>query len=251
MRRRTFIRRHRALLQEMERAIAALQAGKDAEALHSLRVAARRLRALHQPLAGRRRNARYGKAARTFLDATSPLRDGEVLALDLGAHAVRPAAARQRRQDTLLAGIMNGPELARLAALCARRASLTRRQLPDRDELDRRRRKLLSHLKARLARQLAVPEKDMHRLRLDIKKLRYLLEQGSGKERSASAALYDVLVLTQGMLGDWHDRSVWIALAQTDGSLQSELARWRRERTVSRRRLRDLFETLRIVLAPR
>jgi CHAD domain-containing protein len=66
MRPRTFIRRHRALLQELALAADALRAGDDPEALHALRVASRRLRALHRPLAGRRRHDRPAGGGRSL-----------------------------------------------------------------------------------------------------------------------------------------------------------------------------------------
>lgn len=246
MRPRTFIRRHRGLLRELALATDALRAGDDPEALHALRVASRRLRALHQPLAGRRRHDRLAAAAGDFLAVSGSLRDSEVLLADLETHAAgAPARRRRRLLQTGQAVLLAGPELAALAAVPR---PLKRRQLPGRRKLQRRRRQLLRRMRARLLHWLDAPEADMHHLRLAVKKLRYLLEQGSKRERAAAAPRYDALVAAQAVLGDWHDRCVWIALAGVEKDLQPQLARWRRERAARLRRLRPLLAQLRVTL---
>ncbi|MCD6060367.1 MAG: hypothetical protein K0R03_272 [Moraxellaceae bacterium] len=215
--------------------------------LHRLRVDLRRLRALLRPLAGRRAFAPLYRDAGRVLEASGPLRDLEVLADELDAHGLaRTALPRRKRFQAGLEELLAGKALQHLDDHCRPRpepAPLI--ALPDREALAKRCRKAVSRDLERLRRRLDQPDPDLHRLRLDIKSLRYqLLEQevdGIGKELKLLARLQD-------RLGDWHDRTLWLGLAQQEDDLQPCVKRWRAEQAELARWLPDLVARLRLLL---
>lgn len=225
-------------------ALSQLMQAPDPETLHDLRVGLRRLRALLRPLAGRKAFAPLHDQAGHVLALTNPLRDLEVLADELTRQRRAPTAAKRRKQfGDALPALLASPELATLATLCQPRpAPAPAIALPDRDALAKRCHKTLERDRERLARRLAAPACDLHRLRLDIKRLRYQLEcqavPGSRKEQ-------ETLVAAQALLGDWHDRALWLERAQTETDLRPCVEHWREEQAGLGQRLPDVLADLR------
>lgn len=222
------------------------------EALHDLRVALRRLRALLRPLARREAIAPLFALARDVLAATGPLRDLDVLAEDLAAHR-RAGVARAllaRRGDSL-GTLRDNPAFSRLQALAGGDAPLlARAALPGRRRLRRRMERRLARDRDALCRRLARVDTDLHEVRIDIKHLRYQLEARGGGGR-AERRLLGLLVKAQGALGDWHDRELWIARAGEDATLASSVARWRREHAALAADIAPLLVALRRALKVR
>lgn len=206
-----------------------LQQAPAPETLHDLRVALRRLRSLLQPLARDQGIAALQADAGKVLAATAPLRDLEVLAGDLARHRHGPAARRRhaRVQQDLMT-LLAGKPMAKLEARLATGEPLVAaRDLPTRKRLQKRSRKAQENGLARLRRELDREPQDLHRLRLAVKRLRYLLEVDTpDPERRRWLA---ALTAAQQVLGDWHDRSLWLARAPAEPDLQPCVRRWRRE----------------------
>lgn len=225
------MRRQLRLLQgQLAASLPRLSGAGDPEALHDLRVALRRLRALLRPLAKRAAIAPVFALTGEVLAATGPLRDLDVLAGDLAAHrrggmARTLLAHRGERLDTLL----GSPALIRLQALVAGNVPLLARPaLPGRRKLRRRMARRLARDRDALRARLSRTETDLHEVRIDIKHLRYQLE-ARGHGGRAGRRLLGLLVKAQATLGDWHDRELWMARAADDPALASCVPRWRRE----------------------
>lgn len=230
MRPRLFKQQLAALQSSLAANLAILRQAPAPQALHDLRVALRRLRALLQPLAQDKEATALYRLAGRLLDTTAPLRDLEVLADDLAAH--RRGAAARRRRDALrdgLPALLCGKPVARLEAIVASAGPLLRgRDLPSRRRLEKRTRKMLDTHRARLRRELDRELPELHRLRLAVKRLRYHLEADTGPAAGRRTALA-ALAAAQQVLGDWHDRSVWLAHAAAETDLAPCRRRWQRE----------------------
>lgn len=220
---------HLALLQQaLGSRLENLRQAPAPETLHDLRVALRRLRALLRPLARQAAVAPLDALAARVLARTAPLRDLEVLAGELERHRCASAARRRRAalQEGLLA-LLAGKPLARLQArLATGEPLLAPRDLPRRRELERRSRRTLARHLARLRRDLALAPPQWHLLRLDVKRLRYQLDAETLPDGVAWPGL---LAQAQDLLGDWHDRSLWLARAASEPDLARCVRRWRRE----------------------
>lgn len=229
--RRRLLKQHLANLRDsLSSSLANLQHAPAPETLHDLRVALRRLRALLQPLARDPGVAPLHALSGKVLAATAPLRDLQVLAAELAAHRRGPAA--RLRQDALQQGLLAllaGKPVARLEAqLAGDGPLLPARVLPARRRLEKRGRKALVANRDRLCRELDRNPPELHRLRLAVKRLRYQLEADSGLGEGRRAALA-ALTSAQQVLGDWHDRSVWLARAEAEPDLAPCRRRWQRE----------------------
>lgn len=246
------LKQHLATLQaSLTSSLANLQHAPAPETLHDLRVALRRLRTLLQPLARDKGVAPLYALSGKVLAATAPLRDLQVLATDLAAHRRGPAA-RQRREalEQGLLALLAGKPVARLEAqLAGAGPLLPARALPSRRRLERRGRKALDANCARLRRELDRDPPELHRLRLAVKRLRYQLEAEEAVEGRRAALA--TLTGAQQLLGDWHDRSVWLARAGTEPDLAPCRRRWAREQAAlaaslapGLARLRQVLDTL-------
>lgn len=226
-----------------------LQQAPAPETLHDLRVALRRLRTLLQPLARDKGIAPLHAGAGKVLAATAPLRDLEVLADELARHRRGPAARRRHAQwQEGLMALLAGKPFAKLAARLATGEPLVgARHLPTRKRLQKRGRKAQDAGLTRLRRELGRQPPELHRLRLAVKRLRYLLEaEAPGAERRRWLA---ALTAAQKALGDWHDRSVWLERAQHEEDLAPCVRRWRREQAALETGLKPLLAGLRERLA--
>lgn len=217
------------------------------ETLHELRADLRRLCALLRPLAGRKAFAPLIEQSGLLLAATNPLRDLEVLADDLELHRQKEAAARRRHEfQAALHALLATPPWRDFESRCqppAETAPLV--ALPERDALAQRYRKTVGRDIERLRRRLDAPRLDLQRLRLDIRTLRYQLEE---QEYAGVEKALKLLARLQDQLGDWHDRRLWLALAETETDLRPCVARWRREQAECARWLPELVARLRRLL---
>lgn len=208
----------------------------DPEFLHDLRVATRRTRTCLGQLRGVLSPGTFAPFAEEFRwlgDATSLCRDLDVFLLDLEARRreVTPAAAanlgpliahlRARREEAhrALAGKL---ESARFTKLVRRWQRVLGRRAPGGEDGARPIAEVAGERTLRTYRRLVrhgealppdPPATAMHRLRIDAKKLRYLLEFFAGLwDAEAVAAVVRELRAVQDALGRYHD--AWIQSEQ-------------------------------------
>ena len=206
---------------------ARLEARTDAEALHDLRIAVRKLRSLLRPLRGLADFTALEQAARGLGQLSGPLRDQEVLLAQLQAQAQRPQQARQQQLDAGYGQLLASPELQGLfvaldasAALCRQAQACGALRGAAKHTA-----KGLANNRKRLRRALHEPDSDRHRLRLLIKRLRYGA-QAYPRCQLLSHRQLAALVAAQSALGDWHDHLQWLACAQQQSDLQPLVSRW-------------------------
>lgn len=227
------LRRHlRDLQGQLATRLPGLRDATDPEALHDVRVLLRRLRALLRPISQRSAIQPLYQLTGEVLTASGPLRDLDVLAADLAAHR-RGGVARQRlaARGDLLTAVVGGHAFSALQERVQADAPLLKASaLPSRRKLETRIAERLTRERDTLGARLADPEADLHRLRLDIKHLRYQLEAQDAPGRAARR-LCALLVKAQGVLGDWHDRELWIQRAGVEADLAYCRTRWEREHT--------------------
>lgn len=207
---------------------ARLAAATDAEALHDLRIAVRRLRSLLRPLRGLPGVDTLEAATAEVGRLSSPLRDLEVLISELEHHGLhRPAMARRQILEQGYQALLAGPALPHLQQCLTQWPGLLR-------EVERERllKGMEKKLHRRLLRQqqalqtaLADPAHDRHRLRLLVKRVRYAAEVWPHQLSAPPAALK----AAQSALGDWHDHLQWCLRAGDEADLQPCLVRWQRE----------------------
>lgn len=216
---------------------AGLRADLDPEFNHDFRVASRRTRSLLGEL-GRALPRSQVRALRDELrwlgGLTGPLRDLDVLAEELRATADLPAqelrgllAALGHRRDAALAELRAGLDSPRYTELVRAWRELAEAPpvaegpgaRPFRELLAKRLRKRSHALLERIRPDVAAgPVADLHALRIEAKKLRYLLECAHGlvSERHEAAVLA-VLKHLQERLGELHDAAVQSATLQPLG----------------------------------
>lgn len=227
--------------------LANLMQAPAAETLHELRFDLHRLRTLLRPLAGRKAFAPLHRQTGRALAATASLHELEVLVDDLEHHRhTRAALARRRQfQHELQAALASRP-LRLLETFCRPLPDAAPVvALPDHDALDKRCRKTVERDVARLRRRLEDRRIDPQRLRLDIKRLRYQLEE---QELPGLEKELKLLARTQDLLGDWQDRTLWLARAASEADLQPCIERWQAEQAALAQRLPELIGRLRVLL---
>jgi len=229
--------------------VAGLQTA-DPEALHDLRVSLRRLRTLLRPLTGNKACRPLYQAATVLFRYSNPLRDLQVLLADLEAHgATSVTAARQRKLHKALAGLAHSEELQALQAMWAAwQDRITVKKLPPRRRLKKRFRQSIARQQKWLLKHLRQTDMDLHRLRIHIKRLRYLLEAYKAGKKSPTALLAN-LSAAQTALGEWHDVMRYLASVETEPELAAHRERWQRELAIVEGRLPPLLKTLRKTLA--
>jgi CHAD domain-containing protein len=205
-----------------------LAAGTDDEALHDLRVATRRLRSLLRPFCGLPAVDVLNQAAADLASLSGPLRDLEVLIIELRSHGLdRLTPGRERARHLGYAQFLLAPELARLFLVLEAWPHLMR--VYDREGLlkglCRTVAKSLGKSHRRLVQALQDPAHDRHRLRLLIKRLRYgvdaypdLIELSPKTRR--------LLVGAQSALGKWHDNLQWLGRADQEPDLRPRIRGW-------------------------
>lgn len=247
MRPKMFRQQLDALKHRVATRLAHLVETPDPGTLRELRVSLRRLRSLLRPLSGRKGFAPLHRLAGQVLKATGPLRDLEVLTEELACHhRAGLAALRQERLQQGLLALTGAPVLDQLERCCRPfPADAPAIALPDRDALEKRCRKTLERNRQRLREHLDASRIDLHVLRLDIKRLRYLLLV---QQVPAAKAELQHLTAAQTLLGEWHDREVWLEQAETESDLRPCRRRWQQERDTLALQMPALLGQLRTLL---
>ncbi|CAI1119305.1 Uncharacterized conserved protein [Serratia entomophila] len=218
----------RRLETALNQALLRLQSGTDAEALHDLRINLRRVRSLLRPLRGASGVARLDSAAAGLGKLTTPVRDLEVLIAELARHQLDwQANVRKTELQNRYASLVSEPLLLSFPPLL--RAWPNALLKTRRRHLKRRLRQRLRLQVQRLARALADPDYDRHRLRLLVKRVRYVADAYPSLSPIAPAAAAS-LKAAQSALGDWHDRFVWCQLAEHQQDLWPLLPHWQSAR---------------------
>ncbi len=206
-----------------------LEAGTDGEALHDLRINTRRLRSLLRPLRDLPAAQVLNEAAREVGALSTPLRDLEVLIVELESQGLAPLAEpRRKRLREGHAALLANPALVQLFRVLDAWPQLLR--ISHREGLLVKPRKTVrKHLARdwkRLERALADPAHDRHRLRLLIKRVRY---GGDAYPQlvEASAKAQHLLKGAQAALGKWHDRLQWLLIAEQEPDLAPRVKAWR------------------------
>ena len=217
----------------------AARSGADADAVHDMRVASRRLREamrLLEPLYPRREFRAWYRRVRGITRALGPVRDSDVFIEDFAKLGKR-VGDEGKRAVAFMVGYRSGRREHELAALNAELAAL---------DLERSRRSLES-LAFRLAGSAsaeqpfatfaygAVAERaatvfgaqpaaldeanilQQHALRIDYKRLRYAVEAFAPCYDEAFDDLHATLTAFQDTLGEMHDMHVFLELLRSPG----------------------------------
>ena len=206
-----------------------LRVATDDEALHDLRIALRQLRSLLRPLSSVAACEALQQRAAELGRLTGPLRDLEVLVSYL--HQQGFDSAIQSRLPLLQQGYLQLLGSAALAHLLNAlddwpqqwRQAASNGQLRGLHKLIRQG---LRKDRKRLAQALLDPAHDRHRLRLLVKRLRYVAETYS-QLADLSGRMRMQLKQAQSALGDWHDHWQWLQRAEAEVDLQPCVPAWR------------------------
>ncbi|WP_060476768.1 MULTISPECIES: CHAD domain-containing protein [Pseudomonas] len=215
-----------------------LAADTDSEALHDLRTTLRRLRSLLRPLRGLPGVEQLEAAAKSLGELTTPLRDREVLAAELGRRGFAQAGQRRLEgRSATFANVAASAQLTRVLAIidafplflrAAGREGLAK-------SLDKRIDKRLVKQWRKLLKALRDPAHDRHRVRLLIKRARYG-DEAYPQLNHAGKPLRRLLKKAQGDLGDWHDRLQWLLQANEHSDLAPCASDWEQELHEAERR---------------
>jgi CHAD domain-containing protein len=234
----------------------------DADHVHDMRVATRRLRAALQLLVHDERARRTIANVKRLQDALGVVRDRHVQLqwLSERTRARKPFAAAVRKRlrtaltrdraalsRALAAWVRRAPAIERMAAVLKSRGKLGGHRV--RHEL-RRRLRALDKAVRKLAHDL--PAQAAHRLRIDAKRLRYLGELVAPALPHVAAPLVKHGKRLQSLLGEVHDADVRLQLlapraraltelaqAERDHAAKKarqEIARWRKQRIAKKLR---------------
>ncbi|WP_271407522.1 CHAD domain-containing protein [Pseudomonas sp. Q1-7] len=208
--------------------VARLACRTDAEALHDLRINLRKLRSLLRPMRRLGVPRALDEAAADVGRLTTPVRDLEVLIVELERQGFRDQAQRRKQLlESRYAAIETSATLQRfLAQLDGWPARM--REAQREGELDRLRLRVKTRLQRQLQRLrevLADPTFDRHALRLLVKRMRYAHEAYPGLSPLPRDAV-PVLKAVQSALGDWHDHFQWCLRADQEADLLVLKDRW-------------------------
>ncbi|AWF58025.1 CHAD domain-containing protein [Pseudomonas aeruginosa] len=215
---------------EVMHAYARIVEGTDPEALHDLRVAARRLRSLLKPLRLGALAEDLDRAAKALGQATNPIRDMEVMAAELERHGLLiPASLRRQAVLRWYRQAGSSPQIKDLLdALDAWPDGVRRAMTEGRlDDLEAEASKRIRHQLRKLLAALDDPGHDLHDIRLLVKRARYSQEAYPDLCPLPGKVL-DTLKTLQTMLGDWHDHQQWCLRADEQADLRPLSAEWRR-----------------------
>ena len=163
---------------EVMHAYARIVEGTDPEALHDLRVAARRLRSLLKPLRLGALAEDLDRAAKALGQATNPIRDMEVMAAELERHGLLIPASLRRQAVLRWYRQGSSPQIKDLLdALDAWPDGVRRAMTEGRlDDLEAEASKRIRHQLRKLLAALDDPGHDLHDIRLLVKRARYSQE---------------------------------------------------------------------------
>lgn len=230
---------------------ARLAAGTDDEALHDMRIALRKLRSLLRPLRGLPGVEVLEQAAKALGEVSGPLREREVLLVELDKWAHHEAVHWRRAElEKGYRRLLRGEPLQQLQAILAAWPALWRtaernRLLPP---LGPRVDKRLARERHRLAEALHDADHDPHRLRLLIKRVRYGAQaypRHAGIPNKAAKALQRA----QALLGEFHDRWQWLERAKVEPDLRICCAAWQVQLATAEQQAERALVRLQRVLA--
>ncbi|CAI1983208.1 CHAD domain-containing protein [Serratia plymuthica] len=220
----SIIAHFRRLENALNQALARLQDTTDTEALHDVRINLRRIRSLLRPLRGTPGVAQLDNAAASLGKLTTPIRDLEVLIAELARHPLEwQTNVRKTELQSRNLALASHPLLFRFPNLL--------HDWPKSFHKAKRRhaKRRVAHRLSRQVKQLRLAladgHYDRHRLRLLIKRLRYVTDaypQFSLITPEATASLK----VAQNALGEWHDRFVWCRQAENQQDLWPRLPEW-------------------------
>lgn len=213
---------------KLHHAYARLACRTDVEALHDLRIGLRKLRSLLRPMRRLEPTRELDAAAADVGRLTTPVRDLEVLIVELDRQGFHDQAERRRHLlESRYAIIEASATVQRFMTVLD--GWPARMRAAERDgDLE----KLRERVKIRLRRQLqrlrealADPEYDRHALRLLVKRMRYVHEAYPKLSPISQDAFY-ALKAVQSALGDWHDHFQWCLKADQEADLLVLKDRW-------------------------
>ncbi|MDH4652214.1 CHAD domain-containing protein [Pseudomonas sp. BN606] len=212
----------------LHHAYARLACRTDAEALHDLRIHLRKLRSLLRPMRRLAAPKELDAAAADVGRLTTPVRDLEVLIVELQRQGFVDQAERRRHLlESHYAIIERSATLQRfMAVLDAWPARMREAELNG--ELDNLRERVKIRLQRQLQRlreSLADPAFDRHALRLLVKRMRYAHEAYPKLSPIGHDAV-TALKAVQSALGDWHDHFQWCLKADQEADLLVLKDRW-------------------------
>ncbi len=230
----------------LRHAVARLAANTDNDALHDLRTSVRRLRSLIRPLRSKDDVWWLDEAADEVGDLTTPVRDLEVLVEELEKRGlVEPARPRQLLLATGYAAILESSTLHEFFARLEQWPSQfrTTERIGDLDKLKKHVAKRLRKQLKKLGKSLADPQRNRHRTRIRVKRLRYATA-AYPKLSPVSSKAPKQLKTAQSALGSWHDNFQWARRAEKEVDLQPLLAIWTHEAEQAARQADGEQETL-------
>lgn len=200
----------------------------DDEALHDLRINLRKLRSLLRPIRRLEAPGKLDAAAADVGRLTTPVRDLEVLIVELERQGFQGQAERRKHLlESRYAAIESSTTLRRFMAVLDGWPERMREAERD-GELDG----LRGRVRKRLQRQLqclrealADPTFDRHALRLLVKRMRYAHEAYPRLSPIPPDAI-PALKSVQSALGDWHDHFQWCLKADQEVDLLVLKDRW-------------------------
>ncbi|MFJ7144293.1 CHAD domain-containing protein [Pseudomonas protegens] len=202
-------------------ACARLEARTDSEALHDLRIAIRRIRSLLKPLRSIKEMTALIEAAAEVGRQTTPARDLEVLIQELEKRK-HPQLAQTRRAQlgARYAAILNGSPLSSFfEALDAWPAEFRSVEFNGGwTDIQSRIRKALNKQVNQLHLAIADKSFDRHKLRVLVKRTRYLTEAFPTLSPLSNRET-KVLKELQSALGKWHDHYQWCLKVQAENDL--------------------------------
>lgn len=210
-------------------AYARIAAGTDAEGLHDLRIAIRRIRSLLKPLGLDSANGELEAAAAAVGRSTTPIRDLEVMATELERRGMQAESQwRRYRVARWYGSIGADPDIKILLAkldewpMRLRAATADKHEEKLKASTTRRLRKQL----VQLANALNDPGHDRHEIRLLVKRARYS-QEAFPSLFPLPAELFGKLKHLQSALGDWHDRHQWCLRSKQEPDLLPLVTAWR------------------------
>lgn len=242
----SIIAQFRKLENALSQALLRLQDTTDTEALHDVRINLRRIRSLLRPLRGIPGVAQLDNATASLGQLTTPIRDLEVLIAELARHQLAwQTNVRKTELQSRHLALASHPLLLRLPNLLHGWPKTFRRA--KRRHAKRRVAHRLPRQIQQLRMALADAHYDRHRLRLLIKRVRYVAE-AYPQFSLISPETTVCLKAAQSALGDWHDCFVWCRQAENQQDLWPLLPQWQTAQETALKRsetaLRVLSRTL-------
>lgn len=218
----TYVKEIIALEVALFHARARLETAADAEALHDLRIAVRRIRSLLIPVRSLPAMQPLLNAAKAVGQFTTPTRDLEVMAQELESRGLQgPASTRRARLESEQRAIVDHYTLnALFTALDKWPAAFRASELGGHSQdFKKAVAKTLNKSVDKLHRALQDAEFDRHELRILVKRTRYLT-QAFTPLSPLSPKAEKSLKAVQSALGSWHDHHQWCLKAEVEADLQ-------------------------------